>query len=41
MQYDDDMGGTQKLMSSDYLVKLIDRMNIKNDGLHSFEALPS
>ena len=40
MLYDVDMEGMQKLMSSEHLVQLTEQMNIKNDEMHSFEALP-
>ena len=39
MMYDVDMEGMQKLMSSDYLVNLTERMNIKNEEMHSFEPV--
>jgi hypothetical protein len=38
--YDVDMEGMQKLMSSEHLVQLTEQVNIKNDEMHSFEALP-
>ena len=41
MLYDVDMVGLQSLMSSDFLVELSEKMNIKNDEMHSFEPLPS
>ena len=40
MLYDVDMEGMQKLISSEHLVQLTEQMNIKNDEMHSFEALP-
>ena len=40
MFYDFDVEGMQKLMSSEHLVQLTEQMNIKNDEMHSFEALP-
>ena len=40
MLYDVDMEGMQNLMSSEHLVQLTEQMNIKNDEMHSFEALP-
>ena len=39
MLYDVDMEGLQKLMSSDYLVSLMEKMNIKNEEMHSFEPV--
>ena len=39
MLYDVDMIGLQSLMSSDFLVELSKKMNIKNDEMHSFEPL--
>ena len=39
MMYDVDMEGMQKLMSSDYLVNLTERMNIKNEEMHSFKPV--
>ena len=41
MLYDVDMVGLQNLMSSDFLVELTEKMNIKNNEMHSFEPLPS
>ena len=41
MLYDVDMVGLQNLMSSDFLVELSEKMNIKNNEMHSFEPLPS
>jgi|TARA_X000000368_G_scaffold395242_1_gene362531 hypothetical protein len=39
MLYNVDMAGMQNLMSSDFLVELSKKMNIKNDEMHSFEPL--
>ncbi len=39
MLYDVDMEAMQKLMSSDYLVQLSEKMNIKNEEMHSFEPM--
>ncbi len=39
MMYDVNMEGMQKLMSSDYLVNLTERMNIKNEEMHSFKPV--
>lgn len=39
MLYDVDMEGMQKLMTSNYLIQLTQKMNIQNDEMHSFEAL--
>ena len=39
MLYDVDMQGMQNLMSSDYLMGLTEKMNIKNEEMHSFEPL--
>ena len=39
MLYNVDMAGMQNLMSSDFLVELSKKMNIKNDEIHSFEPL--
>ena len=41
MLYDVDMVGIQSLMSSDFLVELSEKMNIKNNEMQSFEPLPS
>lgn len=41
MLYNVDMAGMQNLMSSDFLVELSKKMNIKNDEMHSFEPLPN
>ena len=41
MLYDVDMVGMQSLMSSDFLVELSEKMNIKNKEMHSFEPLRS
>ena len=39
MLYNVDLAGMQNLMSSDFLVELSKKMNIKNDEMHSFEPL--
>lgn len=39
MLYNVDMAGMQNLMTSDFLVELSKKMNIKNDEMHSFEPL--
>ena len=39
MLYNVDMQGLQNLMSSDYLTKLSEKMNIKNEEMHSFKPL--
>ena len=39
MLYNVDMAVMQNLMSSDFLVELSKKMNIKNDEMHSFEPL--
>ena len=39
MLYNVDMAGMQNLMTSDFLVKLSKKINIKNDETHSFEPL--
>jgi hypothetical protein len=39
MLYNVDMAGMQNLMTSDFLVELSKKMNIKNDEIHSFEPL--
>ncbi|MDA9250555.1 hypothetical protein N9P53_02355 [Flavobacteriaceae bacterium] len=40
MLYDVDMEGMQKLMSSEFMINLNEEMNIKNEEMNSFEALP-
>jgi hypothetical protein len=37
--YDFDMEGMQKLMTSEYLIQLIEKMNIKNAEMHVFTAM--
>ena len=39
MIYDVDMEGLQKLMTSEYLTQLTEKMNIKNDEMHVFTAM--
>lgn len=39
MMYDVDMEGMQKLMTSEYLTQLTEKMNIKNDEMHVFTAM--
>ena len=39
MLYNVDMAGMQNLMTSDFLVELSKKMNIKNDEMHSFEPI--
>jgi len=39
MLYDVDMAGMQQLMSSDYLKKLTEELEIVNEEMHSFEPL--
>mgnify|MGYP000018962997 CR=1 FL=1 len=39
MLYDVDMAGMQKLMSSDFLIELTEKMNIKNNEMYAFEPL--
>lgn len=39
MLYDVDMEGLQRLMTSEHLMQLSQKMNIQNDEMHSFEAL--
>jgi hypothetical protein len=39
MLYDVDMAGMQQLMSSDYLKKLTEKLEIVNEEMHSFEPL--
>ena len=39
MLYNVDMAGMQNLMTSDFLVELSKKMNIKNDEMNSFEPL--
>lgn len=41
MLYDVDMEGMKSLMGSDFLIELSEKMNIKNNEMHSFEPLPS
>jgi hypothetical protein len=39
MLYDVDMAGMQKLMSSDYLKELTEKLEIVNEEMYSFEPL--
>tara|TARA_B110000046_G_scaffold127729_1_gene134122 strand:+ start:878 stop:1141 length:264 start_codon:yes stop_codon:yes gene_type:complete len=39
MLYDVDLVGMQQLMSSDYLKKLTEKLEIVNEEMHSFEPL--
>ena len=40
MLYNVDMEEMQKLMSSEFMIDLDEEMNIKNEEMNSFEALP-
>ena len=39
MMYDVNMEGMQKLMTSEYLIQLTEKMNIKNDEIYVFTAM--